>query len=426
MTKYLSAGAIVLSVSFFAFTYISNDHDTSDSNIELVSLENLVEIPPMPSVDDYGFVEDEIDEVIVGTVKRDESFYVLMSRHGLTPQEIYQVQQNLRGKANIDRFMPGQYYRIYKSDDSVNAFVWHQSKAQYSIIEWRDEIEYMEGSLPIEQKLSQSKGIINSSLYETLIGQGESQYLGSKLADIFAWEIDFFRLQKGDHFKTVHEELYIDDEQVGMGAIHGAEFQHEGDIYRAYYFDNGERFGYFDKDGNSLQKALLKAPFKYSQRVSSGFSQSRFHPILKERRPHHGTDYAARTGTAVIAVGDGVVTEAQRRGGNGNIVQIRHNGTYKTAYLHLNGFAPGIRKGTTVEQGQVIGYVGSTGLATGPHLCYRMYVNERPVNSRIVDLPASDGLEEEYMDEFSYIVKEMDEQLDSISLKDDESRLVTN
>jgi len=248
------------------------------------------------------------------------------------------------------------------------------------------------------------------------VGQGHSPYLGAELAAVFAWQVDFFSLRSGDHFKVIYEERYAGDEFVGIGDVKAAEFQHRGQTHRAFFLNSDERRGYFDENGNSLEKELLKAPFRYSQRISSSFSRSRFHPILRERRPHYGTDYAAPTGTPILAVGDGIVTEAQRRGGNGNIVQIRHNGSYRTAYLHLNGFAPGIRKGVQVEQGQVIGYVGQTGLATGPHLCYRMYVNDRPINSVTADLPASESLDESLMPELDRTINRYRGLLDNLQL----------
>ncbi len=264
--------------------------------------------------------------------------------------------------------------------------------------------------------LRETSGIIEHSLYETIMEQEESQLLGSKLANIYAWQIDFFSLRRGDHFKVVYEEQYAGEEYIGIGDVKAAEFQHQGTVYKAFYFDNSDRKGFFDEEGNSLEKALLKAPFQYNQRISSGFTNNRFHPILKRNRPHHGTDYAARVGTPILAVGDGVVTEARHRGGNGNIVQIRHNNTYKSAYLHMNGFASGVRRGANVEQGQVIGYVGQTGLATGPHLCYRLYINDKPVNSVKVDLPASESLDEKYMDDFLQNIQRYEDLLDQMNM----------
>ena len=416
MTKYLSAGILFFSVSIFFFNFPENDVAT-EMDKELISLKNLSEIPPEPGYDTYGFVDGEY-EILEETIKRNENLYILLTRHDVSPQTIFKVQKMAAGEINLNRMMPGQKYRLYKDRDGIYAFVWHQTSTKYVTITLDDEITFEQDEIPVVRKMNAVGGVIVNSLYETVLNEGGSQFLGAELAEIFAWEIDFFSLRRGDHFKVIHEELYANDNYVGLGEVKAAEFQHRGTTHRAYYFDNGSRRGFFDKDGNSMQKALLKAPFQYNQRISSGFSQSRFHPILRERRPHHGTDYAAPTGTPILAVGDGVVTEAQRRGGNGNIVQIRHNGTYKSAYLHLNGFAGGVRKGATVKQGQVIGYVGSTGLATGPHLCYRLYVNERPVNSLSVDMPASESLDEEYLSEFLKIVENMDRKLDSLSLKE--------
>ena len=200
--------------------------------------------------------------------------------------------------------------------------------------------------------------------------------------------------------KVIYEKRFVDDKPYGIGQIIAAEFEHRGEIYEAYFYESDDAYGYYDEVGNSVQKALLKAPFKYSQRISSNFSHSRFHPVLKKRIPHYGVDYAAPLGTPVISVGDGEVIESQYRGPSGNIVKIRHNSTYTTAYLHLNGFASGIRKGQKVRQGQVIGYVGKTGRVTGVHLDYRVYKNDQPVNPVKLVLPPSKGISNTELEEY--------------------------
>lgn len=394
---------------FFGFSGIQ----TESEPVHIINIEQLVEIEPIPPVDEYGFQEGDftyIDEQI----KRNESLYIILNRHGLSARDIYDIQQISAGEYNLSRMVPGQKYRIYFDGDKPVSLVWHQTSRRFLTINFNDEIKINQGEIPLTKRVMESSGIINSSLYETIIEQGAPRGLGSSLAEIFAWEIDFFALRRGDHYRVVYEQLFAGDDYVGVGDVYVAEFQHRGDESRAYFFNNGDRMGYFDEEGRSMQKQFLKAPFRYNQRISSGFANNRFHPILKRNRPHHGTDYAAPTGTPILSVGDGVVTEAQRRGGNGNIVQIRHNNTYKTAYLHLNGFASGIRKGAEVKQGQVIGYVGQTGLATGPHLCYRLYVNNRPVNSVRADLPDGEPLDEIYMEEFKYKVHEMNKMLDEV------------
>jgi murein DD-endopeptidase MepM/ murein hydrolase activator NlpD len=415
MRKLFLAVLFVLPLTIVAALY-SNESVESNDEADIISVHNLVEIPPQPPKDNFGFILDGVD-VSEERIRRDESLYIILRRYGVSPQQIHSIQVAARGEVNLNRLIPGQKYRVYTRDDEAFAFVWQNSTTQYVTITWDDEITIGRGAVPIERRMTKTAGIISNSLYEAVRAEGASNMLGAELAEIFGWEVNFFALQRGDHFKAIYETLYANGEYIGIGDIIAAEFQHRGDTHRAYFYDNGIRRGYFDGDGNSLQKELLKAPFNYSQRVSSGFSRNRFHPILQQNRPHYGTDYAAPVGTPVISVGDGVVIEAQRRGGNGNIVQIRHNSTYKTAYLHLNGFAPGIRPGVEVTQGQVIGYVGQTGLATGPHLCYRLYVNDRPVNSRTVDLPASDALDEEFLDDYFEHIRILDSKLDEFDLR---------
>src|SRR6056297_2186288 len=380
-----------------------------------ITLETVNEIEPMPAKDRYGYKKD-MYRYEEHEVKRNESLYIILRRYDISPQDIYRMQQESKGVANLSRMVPGQLYRVYFKDDKPVSFVWHPELTRYVTVDWRDGFNIKNGEIPVRFVTKEASGVIRSSLYESIVGQGHSPYLGAELAAVFAWQVDFFSLRSGDHFKVIYEERYAGDEFVGIGDVKAAEFQHRGQTHRAFFFNNDERRGYFDENGNSLEKDLLKAPFRYSQRISSSFSRSRFHPILRERRPHYGTDYAAPTGTPILAVGDGIVTEAQRRGGNGNIVQIRHNGSYRTAYLHLNGFAPGIRKGVQVEQGQVIGYVGQTGLATGPHLCYRMYVNDRPINSVTADLPASESLEEALMPELQRTINRYQGLLENLQL----------
>jgi murein DD-endopeptidase MepM/ murein hydrolase activator NlpD len=406
--------AVISGIVFMALKSNSGNVYATGDEIK-ITLDTVKEIQPVAPTDKYGF---ELDDYSFEEfqVRRNESLYIILRRHNLSPLQIHEIQQTSQGVTNLNRIVPGQTYRIYYRDDEAVAFVWQPNATRYVTVGWQDDYSVELGEVPIRTVQREASGIIRSSLYETIVGQGISSYLGTALANVFAWQVDFFLLREGDHFKVIYEERYAGDDFIGIGAIKAAEFQHRGRVHTAYHFENDVRRGYFDEEGNSLEKALLMAPFRYSQRVSSGFTNNRFHPILRVNRPHHGTDYAAPTGTPILSVGDGVVTEAQYRGGNGNIVQIRHNSTYRTAYLHLNGFASGIRPGARVEQGQVIGYVGQTGLATGPHLCYRLYVNDRPVNSRNVELPASESLEDEFMPDLKRIVDRYQGLLEELPL----------
>jgi len=219
-----------------------------------------------------------------------------------------------------------------------------------------------------------------------MLKNGLHPSLVTGLSEIYAWSIDFFGLQKGDTFRVIYEEMFIDGKSLGTGRIFGASFSGYGASVYAIPFEQGGREGFFDADGNSLRKAFLKAPLQFS-RVTSRFSSSRLHPILRIRRPHYGVDYAAPVGTPVHAVGDGRVTRASHEGGSGKMISIVHNSVYSTSYLHLSRFASGIAPGVYVKQGDIIGYVGSTGLSTGPHLDFRFYKNGSPVDPLRVEAP---------------------------------------
>jgi murein DD-endopeptidase MepM/ murein hydrolase activator NlpD len=234
------------------------------------------------------------------------------------------------------------------------------------------------------------------------------------LSEIYAWTIDFFGLQKGDRFKVIYEEEFIGEESVGIRRVHAAQFEHAGSSIYAIPFIQDSVMSFYDTTGASLRKAFLKAPLRYS-RISSRFSGARRHPILKIVRPHHGVDYAAPIGTPVVAIGDGRVTSTTYEGGAGRMVRITHNSVYSTAYLHLSRFGPGIAPGVYVKQGQVIGYVGSSGLSTGPHLDFRFYRNGSAVDPLKVEAPPVNPVAPEAMDQFGKIAEGYINLLSTIS-----------
>ncbi len=399
---------LLLIIGFFVYKSGAETNSFNDQNI--VTVQDLEEIPPTPAIDTYGLEEYRFD-IDESRIERNESLYIILSRHGVSPETIHQIQLEARGVVNLNRMIPGQRYRIYKEGDVATAFVWRRSSTEYSVIRWENGIEIQNGTIPVDVKISTVSGTIRSSLANAISNEGVSQRLVVELANIYAWTVDFYGLRAGDQFNAVYEDRFVEGEYVGIGRIMAAEFEHRGNLRKAYYFDNGIQKGYFDEEGNSMRRTMMRVPFEYNPRISSNFSHNRLHPILNQRRPHYGTDYAAPTGTPILAAGDGVITEAQRRGGNGNIVQIRHNSVYKTAYLHLSRFGSGIRAGVEVKQGQVIGYVGQTGLATGPHLCYRLYKNNAPINSVTYDFPPSEGLNPDFMEQYLQEIKKLDEIL---------------
>jgi murein DD-endopeptidase MepM/ murein hydrolase activator NlpD len=385
---------------------------------ESITTQNLSEIPPAPEVDEYGMKIADI-EILDDEINRNESLYIILNGQGVSPEMIHEIQQEAKGIVRLNRMIPGQDYRLYRDDSGVFAFVWHRSPTEFTTINWKDDISIENGSIPIDTIVRTISGTIHSSLANSLMEQEVSQRLVVELANIYAWTVDFYALQMGDQFKAVYEDRYVNGEYIGIGKVRAAEFVHRGKELRAYYYDYDDDSGYYDPEGNSMRREMMRVPFEYNPRISSSFSRNRYHPILKRNRPHYGTDYAAPSGTPILAAGDGVVTEAQRRGGNGNIVQIKHNSVYKTAYLHMSRFARGIHAGANVEQGQVIGYVGQTGLATGPHLCYRLYKHGSPVNSVTYDFPPSEGLQDIYMDEFKMRIQRFDNMLDSVQEPDE-------
>lgn len=379
-----------------------------------VSLDNMVEIKEEIELDNYGFNVKNV-EVQEGRVKRNESLYIILREMDVSPQTIYEIDKKSKDVFRSNRLKPGQRYLAYK-DDNEETFrlVLHSDALNYVIFDWKDDVQVFTGKKELTKEIAQAKGVIESSLYETLQKQDKNILLGNLLSEVFAWQIDFFRLYPGDEFKVIYEKQFVDGKPFGLGRVLAAEFTNKGMTYEAFFYDSEEYTGYYDREGKGVQKALLKVPFKYSHRISSGFSHNRFHPVLKQRRPHYGVDYAAPKGTPVLSVGDGEIVEARYRGASGNLVKVRHNGVYTTAYLHLNGFASGIKPGVRVKQGQVIGYVGNTGRVTGVHLDYRIYKNGHPVNPLTVELPPSKSINESEMDDYKSKIELLKQQLEAL------------
>ena len=277
-----------------------------------------------------------------------------------------------------------------------------------------DSLKVTRHQKPIEIIRKLGSGVITSSLWNTINENNLSPMLAINLSEIYAWTVDFFGIEKGDNFRVIYDEAYVEGVSIGEITIQAALFNHHGQPCYAFRFKEDSTWSYFDAEGLSLRKAFLKAPLKFS-RISSRFSHSRLHPVLKIRRPHHGVDYAAPMGTPVYALGDGRITH---RGwdpkGGGNYIKIKHNSVYTTVYMHLSGFAKGITKGQTVSQGQLIGYVGKTGLATGPHLDFRVYKNGSPIDPLKIEAPSVDPVREENIPRYLEFIESYKSDLDKI------------
>lgn len=320
-------------------------------------------------------------EFIEGSVASGESISILLDEY-LTLQEIDGLNRKSRSIFPLTRICAGQPYKICLTEGEFDRFEYDISRdEQLIIVRGTEDFDVKRQPIDYTVKNELVRGTIDTSLFEAVTASGEQPELAMNLADIFAWDIDFILdIRQGDSFQAVVEKRFRDGAPAGYGKILAAEFNNQGESYRAFRYKDGERSGgYYDENGNSVRKLFLKAPLSFS-RISSGFTMRRYHPITKTWKAHPAIDYAAPTGTPIKAVGDGTIVRIAKDRNNGRHIKIRHNGTYQTLYLHMNSFARGMKKGKRIAQGQVIGYVGSTGLATGPHLCFRMYKHGKPVN----------------------------------------------
>jgi len=356
----------------------------------------------------YG-VPLEYYQIEEGKVSRNQTLSDLLSPLGLSMQEIYNISLLPDTLINERKIKPGNKYLFCTSLDSISempgqaetVFIYEKDLLHFVVISIDpDSIWANNGRKAVDTNIRSASGTIESSLWEAMQDSNVNPMLAIELSEIFAWTIDFFGIQQGDKYKVIYEESYVDSLSIGINKIVGAWFYHNQTDFWAIPFEQDSVRSFFDEDGNSLRKAFLKAPLRFS-RISSGFSHSRFHPVLKIRRPHHGVDYAAASGTPVHTVGDGFVTKVgYQKGGGGNYVKIKHNSVYSTTYMHLRGFGKGIRQGVYVKQGDVIGYVGSSGLATGPHLDFRFYKNGSAVNPLKVEAPPVEPIQEANMESY--------------------------
>ena len=384
---------------------LKDDDQMNEGRAEVV-------IPPRM---EYGIIVDSLD-VIRDVVKRNEFLADILLRYDVDYNLIDAIARSPRELFDVRKIRVGYPYSVIMTLDSVPEvyyFVYEQSPTEYVVIDLRDSVRIERGEKNIERRLATTSGSINSSLWNSMIENDADPNLANELSEIYAWTIDFFGIQKGDYFRTIFEELYVDGKYIGLGKVIAANFNHIGYDYYAVFFEQDSVGDYFDDEGGSMRRTFLKAPLRY-RRVSSGFSYSRMHPVLKYRRPHLGVDYAAAAGTPVHAVGDGVVTFAGWTDQGGYTIRLKHNGTYSTSYCHFSGFGKGVKKGSHVKQGQVIGYVGSTGLSTGPHLDFRFYRNGQAIDPLKVKSPPAKPVDSAYYDEYRVLCDSLVTELEKI------------
>lgn len=352
----------------------------------------------------YGIPLDDY-EVNFGVVKRNQSLSTILESHGLTIGQVHQLAEKAKGVFDLRRIKAGQSYAVFATKDSLNVpefFVYENSGRDYVIFDLRNDYSVSMGLHKVEMREKSVKGVVESSLWNAMPNYGADPLLAVQLSDVFAWTIDFFGIQKGDEFRVLYEEEYVEDRSLQNFTIKAALFNQGGVEYYAIPFEQGGKLSFYDETGKNLERAFLKAPLDFF-RISSRFSNSRYHPVLKRYRAHHGVDYAAPVGTPVYSIGEGTVIAKGYQNGGGNFVKIKHNSVYTTTYMHLSRFEKGLAVGKRVRQKEVIAYVGSTGLSTGPHLDFRVHKNGAPINPLTMKSEPKESIRTENVERFTVI-----------------------
>jgi murein DD-endopeptidase MepM/ murein hydrolase activator NlpD len=414
--------AILIAVSLFVFitaaqtiSFKASSFPTTEKEAEPTP--EPVAKKPAPVI--FGIPTDTL-EIVEGTVERGENLSQILASFNISPTTISELARKAKSVYNVRRINANRNYYILHAQDSAQTaryFIYEPNEVEYVIYDLNGELDVRLEKREVEVVERAIAGFIERSLFESILAAGGSPQLVNHFADIYAWRLNLSRLQPGDSFKLIYDEKIVNGTTIGFGKIKAAYFEHEGKpLYAIAFEQDGKKMGYYDQDGKSMKKAFLREPLEYS-RVSSRFTMNRFHPVQKRYKPHLGTDFAAPRGTPIRTVGEGVVLEAAFTKGNGYYVKIKHNNTYTTQYLHMSKFAKGIKKGSRVQQGQTIGYVGSTGLATGPHLCYRFWQNGKQVDALRVKLPLAHPIEKKYMAAFEELKAEIEGKMLAIELQ---------
>ena len=375
--------------------------------------------PPEIEINEaYGFNLDEF-EVIRDTIKSGDSFGELMLKNHAEYPKIIKITEEYKDTFDVRRIRAGKPYVILKSKDTLpkaEVFIYENDRINYTVVDLRDSAIAYKEKKEVKYVQREVSGVIETSLSEAILEQGIDYNITNELSEIYAWTIDFFRLQKGDRFRAIFNERYINDSlYAGSEPIEAAYFEHNGQPLYAFAYESDSLkniLDYYDEEANNLRRTFLRAPVKFS-RISSRYNLKRRIRYYGYRiRPHKGTDYAAPIGTPIMATADGVVTESTRRRGNGRYVKIRHNSTYSTQYLHMR--KQNVRRGDIVKQGDVIGWIGMTGNTSGPHVCYSFWKNGRQVDPLREELPAAEPLAENLRPEYFDYIDPLKFQLDCI------------
>jgi murein DD-endopeptidase MepM/ murein hydrolase activator NlpD len=416
----LSYSKTVLFCEFLAFT-LSLASGCNAPTPKLVEEKEVVEVPP-PKMK-YGYDLNQF-QVVYKKIRRGDTFGAILEANGIDYPQVYEILQAIKGKVKVNRLKIGKPYTLLYSQDSIPtpyAFIYEPGVESYTKIQLRDSLFGEKVSKPIRTVELQAAATIENSLYETMIKSGLNDQLTYYLADVYAWTIDFFRLQKGDRFKVIYTERFVDDSiSIGIEEIKAAYFEHNGKPLYAFKFESDSLVGsvdYFDANAKNLRRAFLKAPVKFS-RISSRYNLRRRIKFYGNRiKPHRGTDFAASVGTPIMATANGTIKKASYSRGNGNYVTIKHNNIYQTQYLHMK--KRNVRVGQYVKQGDIIGWVGMTGLTAGPHVCYRFWKYGKQVDPFKQKLPTAKPISENLKNRFFTAIESLKYDLECIPFEPD-------
>ena len=401
---------LILSVLFQSISSCKK----SDKLENKVIKDKIIDLPPNMK---YGF---NLNDFIVKKkkIKRGDTFGSILEENFIDYPEVHKILQKIKTQVSVKKLQIGKPYTLLFSKDSIKApkvFIYQKDIQGYTIVQLRDSIYGLKKNKPVRTVQMEASGKIESSLYQTMIDNGYNEALTYYLSDIYAWTIDFFRLQKGDRFKIIYTEKFVDDTiSIGIKKIKAASFEHKGQIIEAYEFQTDSTKGiidYFDQYAKNLRRAFLKAPVSFG-RVSSRYNLKRRISFYGRVKPHKGTDFAAAVGTQIMTTANGTVVKSSYSKGNGNYVTIKHNNKYSTQYLHMRRRK--VKVGQYVKQGDVIGWVGMTGYTSGPHVCYRFWKNGRQVDPFKQKLPEAKPISKSLKNKFLTYVKPIKNQLNCI------------
>lgn len=380
--------------------YIFDQYETKRIMKELAKQEEVKKPEPILLFD----LPIDSFKIVPGKVRSGQNLSDILVKQGISMAKVDEISKKSILTFDVRKMKvnnPYYFFKNKKDSSKIEYFIYEINPVDYVVYQLSDSLRIYKDKKPIITQIKSASGVVTSSLWNTMKAQALDPMLAMELSDIYQWTIDFYGIQKGDKFRVIYEENFVSGKSVGIGRIFAAQFVHANEDFYAFRFTQNNEDSYFDDKGKSLKKAFLKAPLKFN-RISSQFSNARFHPVLKIYRPHHGVDYAAPTGTPVQSISDGIViAKAYQAGGGGNYLKIKHNSVYTTSYMHLSKFGPGIANGVRVKQGQVIGFVGSTGLSSGPHLDYRVFMNGKPVNPLTIKSPPTEPVFEKNMPSYT-------------------------